>query len=643
MVFRLAFFSVLFWQCCIAQASSPLQLTSLDTSDANARAQSNHDGNSDELWQIREPQTNDVHHQLTTSPSRATDLSELEQQGHTIDGKTLHEIIINGIYDEQQLANAYVFLTLNKVIDKVIEQPDYTEYLIKKGLDDIAKSQQPFGFYNVDVQLNRKINGNNLTIIYEVTLNEPTRLNEVEVRLDGPANNDEAYIELISYVPMESGEVLNHQTYEAYKSEFSSLASKRGYFSGKFDESVVYVDPERNQADISLHYNSGKRYTYRSVSFNDVPLDSDLLERYVFFNQGDPYLASDVSKLQQDLQGSGYFKQTFIGAKPDKEAEVVDVDTQLTMNKPKRYAFGLGYSTDSGVRGKVDFDHRYINRRGHNFSSRLYVSEHDSYWDNIYRIPAKNPATDYYYFHFGGKLKDDKYDQKSAYVEGGYNYRRGKLEHRYSINTLYEDFTIGVDSDDVVLVYPKGSWTYTSTKNRLNPDSGFQARFELLGGSESLLSDVSFVQTNADFRYIESLGDKNKVLLRSGLGATWTDDFHRLPASLRYFAGGDRSIRGYAYESIGDRDKNGDNIGGRYLATVSAEYEYYFKSDWAAAAFVDAGDAFINNFEPVIGAGVGVHWRSPVGPIKLDVGHGFDDDYGDNYRLHISVGAELDL
>ena len=127
------------------------------------------------------------------------------------------------------------------------------------------------------------------------------------------------------------------------------------------------------------------------------------------------------------------------------------------------------------------------------------------------------------------------------------------------------------------------------------------------------------------------------------LGATWTDDFDRIPPSMRYFAGGDRSIRGYAFENIGSRDAGDNNIGGRYLAVGSLEYEYYFKPEWAAAAFVDAGDAYINDPKIKIGAGAGVHWQSPVGPIKLDVAHGFDKKYGDKVRLHISIGAELDL
>ncbi|WP_143324885.1 autotransporter assembly complex protein TamA [Rappaport israeli] len=571
-----------------------------------------------------------------------------EDEVVAIDGKLLQEVVIEGIDEGEQLDNALVFLTLNNVVGAVIEQPDYIRYLIGKGEEEIAKSQQPFGYYNVQVGhrlewVEEDEGSAALVVRYTVALNELTRLSEVDVRLTGQAQQDEEYNALLNAVPMQVGQALNHQSYEQYKREFIALGTKRGYFSGQFTQNVVYVDPSRHEAEVKLHYDSGNRFKFRAVNFDDVPLNESLLQRFIPFEQGDYYHAAQVSKLQQDLQGSGYFKQTFVGNEIDKSAEAVDIQAQLTMNKPRRYAFGVGYSTDIGVRGKVDFDYRYINRRGHSFSSRLYGSQKEGNWDNVYRIPAQNPTTDYYYFRFGGAFNYDKFDQKKAYMEGGYNFRLGNLEHRYGLNALYENFRIGVDGDEVVLLYPQAAWVYTSTDNRLNPQSGYQMRAQVLGGSRAVLSDVSFAQTNMDARFIQSFADKHRVSLRAGLGATWTTDFHRLPASLRYFAGGDRSIRGYAYNVIGSRDENGANLGGRFLATAGAQYEYYFKPDWAGTVFIDAGDAFVDKFKPVYGAGVGVHWRSPVGPIKANLAHGFNKPYGDNYRVHINIGAELDL
>lgn len=559
-----------------------------------------------------------------------------------IEGLQLADIEIAGLANADQLKNAQIFLTLMKSKGETVKQPDYIHYLIESGKEEIARSQQPFGFYNTAVSVDTQQSGNALKVRYEVNLNEPVVIDGISVTVDGAARDDPEFAKLLQENPFKKGDVLSHKTYETYKARFLSLAAARGYFDGKFTQSAVKVNPNTNRAAVTLAYQSGQRYTFGDVSFSQTPLDEDLLKRFVKFKPGDPYQASEVATLQQDLQGSGYFKQALVGGEPQAGGNV-PVEAQLTMNKNRRYALGAGYSTDTGIRGKAEFDWRWVNRHGHSFASDLYLSKHDSHLDNMYRIPAANPTTDYYFFRFGGSRKNDNYKTTRYFLGGGYNYRDGDWEHRYAVDVYQEDFAIGADSGKVLLAVPRGQWTYSSTNERLNPESGFQGRVEVLGAARGLLSDVSFVQTNAAARHIFSFDSKNRVVSRLNVGGTWTDDFHKLPPSLRYFAGGDRSIRGYAYESIGGRDEAGNNIGGRYQAVGSVEYEYYFKDDWAAAAFIDAGDAFVKKFDMKIGAGVGVHWRSPVGPIKLDVGHGFDKKYGDKYRIHLTVGAELDL
>ena len=559
-----------------------------------------------------------------------------------IEGLQLADIEIAGLANADQLKNAQIFLTLMKSKGETVKQPDYIHYLIESGKEEIARSQQPFGFYNTAVSVDTQQSGNALKVRYEVSLNQPVVIDGISVTVDGAARDDPEFAKLLQENPFKKGDVLSHKTYETYKARFLSLAAARGYFDGKFTQSAVKVNPNTNRAAVTLAYQSGQRYTFGDVSFSQTPLDEDLLKRFVKFKPGDPYQASEVATLQQDLQGSGYFKQALVGGEPQAGGNV-PVEAQLTMNKNRRYALGAGYSTDTGIRGKAEFDWRWVNRHGHSFASDLYLSKHDSHLDNMYRIPAANPTTDYYFFRFGGSRKNDNYKTTRYFLGGGYNYRDGDWEHRYAVDVYQEDFAIGADSGKVLLAVPRGQWTYSSTNERLNPESGFQGRVEVLGAAQGLLSDVSFVQTNAAARHIFSFDSKNRVVSRLNVGGTWTDDFHKLPPSLRYFAGGDRSIRGYAYESIGGRDEAGNNIGGRYQAVGSVEYEYYFKDDWAAAAFIDAGDAFVKKFDMKIGAGVGVHWRSPVGPIKLDVGHGFDKKYGDKYRIHLTVGAELDL
>jgi translocation and assembly module TamA len=121
-------------------------------------------------------------------------------------------------------------------------------------------------------------------------------------------------------------------------------------------------------------------------------------------------------------------------------------------------------------------------------------------------------------------------------------------------------------------------------------------------------------------------------------------DFDKLPPELRFFAGGDRSIRGYGFQTIGPQNENGLVVGGRYLAVASAEYEYYFTRNWGIATFVDAGDAFstFGNFRTRIGSGLGLRWRSPVGMLRADIGTPVHDPDGKTgIELHLVIGPDL--
>ncbi|UJF24514.1 autotransporter assembly complex protein TamA [Suttonella sp. R2A3] len=566
------------------------------------------------------------------------------ENAQAITGLKLIEIDIQGIENEEQRKNAYLFLTLNQVVNENINRPDYVNFLIEDGAKEIAESQQPFGYYNVRVDSKREQSSEGLIVHYTVSLGEPTQLTNVDVRLSGEAQNDPPFVELLNDNPLAVGQQLDHKAYEEYKARFKALASARGYFDGQFVEKRIGINPQNNSAEITLHFDSGERYKFTNVTYNQTELTPNLLQRFVPFSPGQPYTSKDVATLQQDLQGSGYFSQVLVGGDPDPVSKTVPVDAQLEMNKNKRYLIGLGYSTDQGPRAKFEFNWRWVNERGHTFDAKTFISEKDMSLDALYRIPSDNPTTDYYYLRGGGHYKDnDDYRSKRAFAEGGYNFRRDKWEHRYGLVTAWEDFRIGLDQADTLLLYPQARWTYTSTEDRLNPDSGYQVSLGLKGATDQLVSDVSFVQADLRARGLYSFNEQHRVIGRFDLGGLETNDFHRLPVSLRYFAGGDRSVRGYAFENIGPRDGSNTNIGGRYLAVGSVEYEYYFKPDWALAAFVDAGDATDKDFDFKVGAGVGLHWRSPVGPIDIDVAHGFDKNVGDNVRLHLTIGTELNL
>ncbi|MDO4435393.1 MAG: autotransporter assembly complex family protein [Cardiobacteriaceae bacterium] len=568
-------------------------------------------------------------------------------------GHQITEIEIRGLEEEEE-ENARLFLQLPLVLNETIAPPqqsglsaDYVHYLIEQGKQEIAKSLQPFGYYNSETTVNHRLNGKDLSIIYNVKAGKPTRIILSNLDVQGEALDDPEFVALIQRYPFKRGDVLNHTTYETYKSQFLELAAARGYFDGGFTENRIEVNPDTQEASISLAFSSGDRYHYDKTTFayrdsTQEPFQESFLHRYVALKPNEPFLSDDVMVLQQDLQGSDYFSEVIVNPVLNREQKSVILDTQLSMNKRNRYVYGVGFSTDKGFIAKFDFTRRWVNERGHSFTLNTLLGQKESSFDGLYRIPGKQPQSDYYYLRMASKWAYKPSKDVRLLAEGGYHKRRGHWTHRYALVGDYGNFTIGGQKEHVTLFYPKAQWKYSSHPNELNPRSAYQVRGEIMAGGKALLSDINFAQINLSGRYLQQIDDKHRITSRLDLGHTFTKDFHKLPPSLRYYAGGDRSIRGYNFERIGHY-QNGVNIGAKKNLVAGLEYEYYFKDDWAAALFVDAGDAWIENPKVKVGAGMGIHWRSPVGPIKLDIGHGFDKTYGDAYRIHLNIGTELDL
>jgi translocation and assembly module TamA len=164
---------------------------------------------------------------------------------------------------------------------------------------------------------------------------------------------------------------------------------------------------------------------------------------------------------------------------------------------------------------------------------------------------------------------------------------------------------------------------------------------ELRAATDAVLSDTSFLQAIARGKWIWSSPRGRRFLVRGDIGVTAQSDFADLPASVRFFAGGDNSVRGYEFDALGPVDAAGQVIGGSALATGSFEFEQPLTARWSMALFVDSGNAFEgSHIDARTGAGLGARWQSPLGPIRLDLAHPLDDDTT-RWRLHVSLGPDL--
>ena len=237
--------------------------------------------------------------------------------------------------------------------------------------------------------------------------------------------------------------------------------------------------------------------------------------------------------------------------------------------------------------------------------------------------------------------KTDSSDSTVRTIGATLNRGRGAWREAVAINYQKEEYVIADEKDNSTLLMPGVNWSRTWGREFINTFDGLRFDIGLRGASDKLISDTSFFQLQGGIKAITPLGQHNRIITRGKLGSTWLNEFQELPSSVRFFAGGAQSVRGYAYQSLGPVDDKGNVVGGKHLMIGSVELEHRFENKWSVAAFYDGGNA-IDNLEDKLarGAGVGVRWQSPVGPVRIDLASAISKD-GKPWRLHINIGPDL--
>ncbi|KRW57369.1 autotransporter assembly complex protein TamA [Stutzerimonas nitrititolerans] len=510
--------------------------------------------------------------------------------------------------------------------------------------EQAQKALQALGYYNAVID-SEVIAGEPPRLSLRVKPGPPVRLRTVRVRVEGSA------AELKSFQnpqgALEPGTTLNHGRYEEIKQRIANQASRFGFFEGRFTRQRLAVDPRENFADIELVFESGPRYHLGEVSFEgDAPFDADLLERMVPFEPGTPYDSEWVAELSQALQSSSYFEGVRVDANPANASEQrIPVSVLLTTREPRTLGLGLGFSTDVGPRIRLDWTRHWVNPQGHSYGAEAELSAPRQNVGLWYDVPLDPPLTDKLRYAGGYQYEElGDNDSLSRLLTVGPEWHR-RLDNGWkrvwSLKWQHEEYRLGDDSGVSTLLMPGIAYSLLRSDNRIDPNRGYRLEFELAGAKQGLMSDADLIHANAMLKGLGTLFERHRFLGSVQLGANITDEYTQVPPSLRYFAGGDQSVRGYDYQSLSPTNSDGDRIGGRYQFAVSAEYQYSLTEKWRVATFMDQGNAFNSADFPSLksSVGVGVRWVSPVGPIRLDLAHPLDGDGG--VRLHFSMGPEL--
>jgi translocation and assembly module TamA len=556
-------------------------------------------------------------------------------------GSVRAEVALTGLSDAQ-LSNVLAHMRLD---DEACSAPEWrVRQAYRAASDDIRAALTALGFYSPAIDGDLQFGASCWNASFEVDPGEPVRIRRLDLQISGQANEDPAFSGLIDAFPLAAGQTLDHGSYESWKRSILDLARARGYIRAAFSTARIDVYPDQRAADISLHFESGGRFNFGAVQLDQDVLDEPLIRSYIDFEQGEPYDAQLLTRLYVALNDSLYFGAIDVHALPPIDSELeIPIAVSLRPGTRLLILYGFGFSTDVGPRVRFGRTNRRLNSRGHQLGINAQFSPVVSEAAVSYRFPYGDPRTEWVSFS-GGLRREDTESAFSTSVELGVR-RVISLGRNWalseSLNYLTEDYEVADQTGRSRLLMPGLAWSRLRTDSPVRPSLGSRLMFELRAASDSVGSDTSFLQAVASGKWIRSLPSGARILARAELGATAKSEFQNLPPSVRFFAGGDNSVRGFKFKSLGPVDENDEVIGGSALLVGSVEYEIPVRERWSVAGFLDSGNAFEgSNFEPETGAGFGARWHSPVGPIRVDVAWPISQqDSGP--RLHISLGPDL--
>jgi translocation and assembly module TamA len=347
--------------------------------------------------------------------------------------------------------------------------------------------------------------------------------------------------------------------------------------------------------------------------------------------------------LNGDLSNSGYFGSVDVNANPSvAENGVIPVAVALRARDPRSVAAGVGFSTDVGPRLRGNWREHWINSMGHRRGAETELSQPRQNISAWYELPLDPPMTDSIRLSAGYQREDIEDVESELFTLGqrwSHQLDSGWMQTA-SIRLEEERFQFGDGSKDRSrLLLPGIGYSRLESNSAFDPSRGYRISTEVTGAHQAVLSDADILHVFMLGKGLYTLGDNHRFLSRVRLGAVATNRFADVPPSLRFFAGGDQSVRGYGYETLSPKDSEEVGVGGRYLMVGSLEYQYEFADKWRAAVFVDEGNA-VNDLSDALatGAGLGIRWISPVGPLgwtrSLAAGGACISPWGQNYDRH---------
>lgn len=440
--------------------------------------------------------------------------------------------------------------------------------------------------------------------------------------------------------PLSVGDPFRSPAWEEAKAALISSVSRDDYAAAVIDESKAEVDPVSARVRLLVIVDSGPVFHYGNIVIKGLDrYDPKLVNNLAPFKAGDPYRRDQLQAFQTKLQNLAQFGSALVRVEPDVAArQAAPVEVTLSETQSQRISFGGGYSSNTGARGEINYGNHNFLGRALRFSSLLRLEQkRQSVTVAVDSLPNRAGR----WFSVGAGIDRttiEDLDTLREKVALNRNQLVGKAETRIGINWQREDRDPkgGLHQTNQTLVLD-GQLRYRSVDDALFPRDGSVIEMRIGGGSKQLLSDQSFLRTYFRHQYWHPVGKRDVLFLRGEAGYTFADSRFGIPQEYLFRAGGIQSVRGYDFQSLGVQEGQAI-VGGTAMVSGTIEYNHWLTREWGAAVFTDAGDAAdsLHHLDLAVGYGGGIRWRSPVGPLALDLARGHRDG---KLRLHFSIAV----
>jgi len=512
----------------------------------------------------------------------------------------------------------------------------------RQAQEEIHRAMETLGYYRAEQSRKLSWEDDCWQATYRLEPGDPVRIRKFDLELTGTLGEQPRMRDVVGALGLAPEDRFSHGAYQEVKTVLLEASQELGDFDAEFTRHRVTVDPDSNTADIELTLTGGERYVVGDIRLQQQALEDALFMRFLGFQEGEPYDGRALSDTYRKLIESNYFDRVLVAPELDERGDGgVPIQVTATANTRRSTLVGAGFATDTGPRARFDLRYRRVNDRGHRANFSALISEVNAELGAEYRIPYGDPSHEWLFLN--GDVNYERTDTSESLersVTVGRSHRRGRnWTERSTVEYSQEDFEVGEQEGTSQLVLFGTSWGRTSNVEAPRPTSGYSVGVDIRGAAKALLSDNDLLQVVARGRRILPLGERFRLLGRVTAGWTWQNEFEDLPPSVRFFAGGDNSVRGYGFEELGP-EEDGEVVGGERLITGSLELDALFRPNWSVAAFVDTGSAYDSSPEFSTGVGLGIRWYSPLGPLRFDLAHPLDDP-DRTIRVHVSLGPDL--